>query len=304
MWVPRGLNVSASAISATAGRDITTSVTVSNVLVDGTARTFKYNVTSFDPARTGPDTVFTSVNGPSAASVGAATPYKFTAIPHATGYRWEADYVVPLSLLDTAAGGPGNVTVTPASVSVTTSSPLGDGAPCYQLTNDPPAAITLNQVIIPTATSTLQFSDLMGYATQTELGEIQISTDQGLTWNTLYSRPGTGGAPEAAFTPESVSLSPYAGLECIIRFVYSATGTYRAFSAGTGWFVENISVNNAWQVQGTAKHGTLPAAASSLAFTAPQAGTYALRVVPVFYGSYPDVYLTGPVLLVGTDPSQ
>ena len=294
VWVPGGLNPSISTVPAAPAEDVTTEVTISNVLINGVAQTFSYNVTAFDPARAGGDTVLTNVQGPAAITAGTAQTYTFNTIPGATSYRWRAAAVSSLPILDTAASGAGNVTVSPANAAVATKSPLDEITPCYQLTNDPPTTITLNETILPAAGSTLEFSDLVGYATATEQGQVQISTDGGLVWADLFDRPASGGAPEMAFTARSVPLGAYAGLQCNLRFVYSATGTYYAFSTGTGWFVKNISITGAQHITGIANAGTIPAGAHSLAFTAPQAGVYALEVVPIFYGRYPDLNLTGP----------
>src|SRR5579863_8652031 len=72
-----------------------------------------------------------------------------------------------------------------------------------------------------------------------DLGDFQISTNNGTSWQTLLSISG-GGAASGGWTEPSVDLSAYAGQSVQISFYYQ-TGD-EGFGGGPGWFVDDVTL--------------------------------------------------------------
>ena len=283
-----------------AGKETATTVTVANVLINGAPQSFTYNVTPIDPTVTGGDTVHPVVSGSTTPTVGTAGTYTFNAVPGATGYHWQASGVSALTLDLTAESGPGDVTVTPAGTALVTATGALDGAASYQFASQPPEAMALNAAFVPQSGATLTFLSELEYASTDETASVDISTDGGSTWTSLYAITGAGtsAATESAASTHSVDLSAYAGKTCNLRFryAYDGSGVYFPRANLTGWYVDDITLTGAQTPSSAPVSGDLTAGQLSFAFTPPAAGDYALQVVPVFFGQYPAD--SGPVLSV------
>ncbi len=283
------------------GKETTTTVTVANVLVNGTPQSFTYNVTPIDPANPGADTVYPVVSGSATPTVGAASPYTFNAVSGATGYHWQASGVSAFSLDLDAENGPGDVTITPAGTALVTTPGALDGAASYQFASQPPEAMALNAAFVPASGATLTFLSTLGYASPDETASVDLSTDGGGTWTSrLFPHRRGHQRPDGrrGLDAHAVDLSAYAGKTCNLRFryAYDGTGVYFPRADLAGWFVDDITLTGAQTPSGAPESGDLAAGQLSFAFTPPAAGNYALQVVPVFFGQYPAD--TGPVLSV------
>ena len=302
VWVPDNADPTnpPAPTAPAAGKEVTTTVTVANVLVNGAPQTFTYNVTPIDPTVTGADTVYPVVSGPAAPPVGAASAYAFNAVPGATGYHWQASGVSALSLDLDAENGPGDVTITPAGTPLVTASGPLDGAASYQFSSQPPETMALDAAFVPQPGAKLTFLSALEYASPDETASVDLSTDGGGTWTSLYAITGAGtSAPtENAASTHAIDLSAYAGMTCNLRFryAYAGAGIYFPRADLVGWYVDDITLTGAQTASSAPVSGDLAAGQLAFAFTPPAAGNYALQVVPMFFGQYPAD--TGPVLSV------
>ena len=73
----------------------------------------------------------------------------------------------------------------------------------------------------------------------TDVGDFEISTNNGASWQTLLSIGGEGAA-SGGWTEPSVDLSAYAGQSVKIAFYYQTGDEYH--SRGPGWFVDNVTL--------------------------------------------------------------
>ena len=73
----------------------------------------------------------------------------------------------------------------------------------------------------------------------TDLGDFQISTNNGTSWQTLLSIGGENAA-SGGWTEPSVDLSAYAGQSVQIAFYYQTGDEYH--SGGPGWFVDDVTL--------------------------------------------------------------
>lgn len=308
VWVPDNLSTDGTGtpVGAAVSADTAYAVTVANVLVGGVARTFTYNVTVFDPAQPGADTVRPTLTSP------AAGTYQFNAVPGATGYRWTARTATPFVTKFDAENGVGDATVLPRGATPVVSTDGQDGAACYQLnssseTGAPGSSVgadttgeilTLNASLLPAAGSTLRFASRLGLHADDEQALVQVSTDDGQHWSTVYQQTGASD-PETAFSTRSVDLSAYAGLPSRVRFAFVApnVGSYYPRNPITGWFVDDIAFSGTRSL-GAATTGNVPDGALGFSWTAPDAAAYVLQVTPLFFGGY--AADAGPLLLAGT----
>ena len=72
-----------------------------------------------------------------------------------------------------------------------------------------------------------------------DVGDFQISTNNGASWQTLLS-VGYNGATSSGWAEPSVDLSAYAGQSVQIAFYYQTGDNY--YSSGPGWFVDNVTL--------------------------------------------------------------
>ena len=296
VWEPTGLPSSISA-------DTPFTVTVSGISGAGVPTSYTYTTTLFDP----------DVLGSSVTISGSATPpitgatYTFNSIPEAQAYNLQ------VSTGSTAAWDEGaEDSPPPQIISDTTGSyPLrqtavvhtgakafqlafpddldGDGNPESYAFDDQSFQIT--RQIIPTATSNLQFWDLGRFATTTTTLSAQVSTDNGTTWTTVWSRPGVG-TSSADWDPafilvdninHNVSLAAYAGQIILIRFDLSCKGQPAILDDGSdaGFFIDDITVTNATQLVNSTTTA-LAGSATSFTLNAATAGS-ALQSGTAYY---------------------
>ncbi len=178
----------------------------------------------------------------------------------------------------------------PADYQVITNAPDGSTNHCLHLCDDvgTPETIQLNEMLVPTASTTLSFGSLLGFATSDETARVQMSTNGGASWQDIYTQAGcdvNGSGPqcETVFTTHTLSLSNYANVQTMLRFEYDFQGGY--FYPGQiapydGWCLENIIVTNAQQEVNGFINST------NLSFTPMQPGAYLLQAVPVIFGQF------------------
>jgi hypothetical protein len=296
-------------------QDDTYAVTVSNVVVNGGApQNFTYNVTIFNPAVSDPaHTLSQAPSGPASPAVGADPSYSITPLadPQVSGYQWETSPLSPENLIDDPATN--GITNWTANVSaglnpISTAEPTG--ATAFNLASNgasncaaAPAqqTLTLNQTIFPGAGGQLSFGNLfsgMGFgATSDQTASVDVSTDGGSTWTSIWSKSPLPSESDTAFTPETVSLSQFANEQIQLRFSLTYTGGEWACGE-QGWFFDNVSLAGV-QAAGTP---TLSAVSpsSSFTFNNSASGTVAIAARPQFTNaSFGSAFLSwSPSLIV------
>jgi len=203
-----------------------------------------------------------------------------------------ATNIVSGNLADHAGNGLTNFTLSPpAYYYVITNPPVGSESDCFHLTHlDPePQWLQLNEALLPSASSTLSFGSQIGYATSDETARVQASTNNGATWNDLYTEAGSNGSGETSFTTHTLPLSPYAGQLTLLRFDYDFEGGsyYPQSDNYIGWNIEDIVITNAQQQAITITNTT------NFTFAPTQTGVYVLQAQPVIFGQFPLAF--GPV---------
>jgi hypothetical protein len=305
VWIPMGLDADCECTTFPfGGTDTVYSVTVSNIVVGSSNVSFTYNVTVFDPAVPGADYVPTTINGPTPTVVNAGNNYNCTPLnnTNTTGYQWLTGQLISGDLTESAdydlTNGLVNFTISPfPNYPIITNAPDGSGSNCFHLchagTNSSPQLFQLKELLFPATNTALSFEGVLGVATSDETARVQVSTDEGGTWQDIYTQP--GGSASSTFTAYTLSLSNYAGLPILLRFNYDFEGGeyYVDGFNWEGWCLENIVVTNAQQLVNLATNSTT---STNFIFTPTQTGDFILEAAPVIFSQFPLDF--GPIKLV------
>lgn len=290
VWYPTELDPTTETAFPFGGTDTVYAITVGNVATSAGTKTFTYNVTVFDPATTGADYSPLTITGPNSPAVGAANVYSCTPAsnPNTTGYQWLTAQATNGNLVDNALNGTTNFTVSPTpGYPIVTNPPSGTGK-CFHLAhvNPVPQLLQLNELLLPTNSTTLSFKSLLGYASSSEVARVQVSTDGGATWQDIYTQPGDNGAGESSFTAHTLPLSGYAGKDTLLRFNFDfSTGNYYLGSSpNVGWCLEGVTVTGAQQLLDQITNATT---STNFLFTPVQTGNNVLEVRGVIFNDFP-----------------
>jgi len=311
VWYPSTLDpTSASTIFPFNGTDTFYSITVSNVFITGSgiSQNFSYTNTMFDPAVPGADYFPPIISGTSQPSVNANNAYTCTPVPdpNVTGYQWLTAQSINGSLFDGAEGGLVNFTptVSPGYPVITTFPTPPSGSHLFNLAHPassnpnlppPDQILQFKQVFFPATNTQMTFKSELGYAYSDEIAKVQVSTDGGLTWQDIYSQPGTNVLVpnETSFSTHTLSLSNYAGKPTSLQFNYHinvdpSSGSYSNIPPQSGfaigWYLDNIVVTNTSQLINLVTNST---ASTNFTFTPAVATNYIIQASAVIFNQFP-----------------
>jgi hypothetical protein len=297
-WIPAGLDANGYTRWSRPAADTVYSVTIGNV-AGASASEFSYSVTVFDPAVPGADYFPPVISGPAQPAVGQGNLYTFTTVTNATSYQWLAARRLPFSLTDGAENGLTNFIVAISSgYTATQATVKATGNRAFHLahtngTTD--QTLLLNRILFPGSNSVVNFKSELGYAMPGQVAKVQVSVDDGSTWQDIYSQAGNGGQTESSFTSRSVSLASVAGRNTRLRFNYhyESGNYYDQSSAPVGWYFDDLVVTNCEELVSATTNATDTA---SFVFTPALATNYNLNVRALLYGEFPLAW--GPARLV------
>lgn len=193
-----------------------------------------------------------AVSGTASVTTGSPAPYQLSVTGGASAYEWRA-------LRRTPAGFDGANDLTRVNVSTyawvsTASRQEGTGA--YQLTQPAgnTATVTYKSALRAGTVPALQFQSRLAAASTGQRALVQVSTDNGLTWNTLDTQSGTNGNGQAGFSARTVPLTAVAGRDFLLRFAYVLAGGsyFPGTSSSYGWFVDAVTFTDVIDTAGAA----------------------------------------------------
>lgn len=124
----------------------------------------------------------------------------------------------------------------------------------------PEQTVTLKGEYQVEANSSLEFRSKLGFATEEQIARVDVSADSGQTWTTVYQQAGASpsGKPivpgESSFNLRTASLAGFEGKRIKVRFHWDVDFRLGfvvvASTAGSGWFFDEIKLNNASLVAG------------------------------------------------------
>ncbi len=300
VWVPLGLDpTSMSSVFPFNGSDTVYGVTVGNIKVGASRFSISYNVTLFDPAVAGADSIAPAITGPAQPVVSVSNLYSCQAVsdPNVTGYQWRVSRRASGNLTDNAQNGLSNFSISPPpDYPIITNAPSGSGN-CFHLAHPDLTELTaqllqLNEVLFPKTNTMAGFSSSLGYATTSETARAQLSVDGGVTWRDVYTLAGTGGRVETSFSQHNLPLSNYAGQAVLLRFNYDfSSGMYYQGAANyVGWCIRSLAITNTEQLVSPVVYST---ASTNFNWLPAQTGNYTLEARAVIFSDFPLAW--GPV---------
>ena len=269
--------------------DSTTHVTIENVQINGVVRQFSYDVISFDPATPGPDTALPVVSGPSSLTAGTLNSFAVQPIPLSSAYQFRLESRVPLNSVEGAESGLVNfqaltsLSYQPVAQDVRAAGQASFHLACPDFKDQ---FLVWNRNVLVGANTQLRFYSRLGWATPTQAAEVQVSTDEGSSWQTIYRQTGNLSASENTFVIRTVSLSSYTGRSIRLRFAYLWEGesAFTKTSSGYGWYLDEISLANAEELTPVAVGDVSPGL--SFTVTPSAAGGYALQARAKVFADY------------------
>lgn len=222
-------------------------------------------------------------------AVGAPNRYTFAAVPGATGYIWQSATLSawPAGTVEGAEQGTVNfATELSPGYTATTTKTKRTGTTGFQLAH--PTTIdqflTLNHRLRPRTGGALTFWKRIGFATPTQVAQVEVSEDDGGSWTSVWSQAGNGATSslniEQSFTQQSVSLTAFVGKIIRVRFAFHYNGG--TFFPGAedlkGFFFDDIAFGNT-DLLANITANPIPAE-PAFDFAPPGTGTYLLSVQP------------------------
>lgn len=287
VWVPQGQNPNDWQSGPPPAADQVYVVAVSGVKLSSiTQPPYTYTVRGFNAAAPGPDTVEPTISGPASMTAGGTAEFDCAAVPGVSAYDWElAQLGAPTGTLN-AQNGSLDIISHVSGYNLLASPTTAEAH--YQLTTiDPsPQWFELASTYLPQTGATLRYKSRLGYMGTGQTARLQISTDDALTWNDVFTRTGDNGSGESAFVNRTVDLAAYVNRSIRVRFRYDYRPGYAGYfesAADVGWHVDDISFTN------TERLGTKATTRTGTTFSASPTtpGTQILRVRPVHHGEYP-----------------
>lgn len=248
VWVPDGVSALENTLHwPRPSGDESFTVTLRGVGVEGSMQDFSYEVILFDPESAGADTVITSLWGAVRPTRERTNRYVITAVPFAESFEWRHLDITPGPWLEGAEGSPPAVsfTTSPGYEPVRTGN-AHSGQRSFHLAHPVTAdqAITLLPEFLGGPGSALRFQSRLGWATPGQVALAQVSTDEGRSWKTVWSREGTGTAGQPGYESVEAPLGSLDSRTFQVRFVYRHTGGsfYPSTEAHVGWLLDQIEV--------------------------------------------------------------
>jgi hypothetical protein len=263
-------------------------VTVQNVVIGGQTRRFDYTVRVMDPAVAGPDTVLPVLSGPAQPAVNQNNAYTFNAVPGAGGYQWRRSQRAAFTATEGAeAGLTGWTARTTAGYNPVVTDLVASGTRAFHLAQPAPEAqgLTWSKVLLPGAAGQLVFKSRLGWATSGQQARVQVSLDEGSSWQDVYTRNGAG-QNDTGFIARTVALGAFAGRPIRLRFRYDYLGGsyYNQTESSVGWCFDDIAFTDTEELTGSVV--TDVAAGTGFTFVPEAAAAYALAVRTKVYGQF------------------
>lgn len=247
VWVPDDWDVlQRSDIHPSPGEtDITYTIEVSNVMVNGSPVTFDYDVVVFDPTISFADPAENQIAGPATAAFSKTNLYQIDKFDFATHFETRVIETEPVTWTEGAEEGTGRFNVTTGDYQPVTPHAAFSGSHGFHLghvTGDfSDQILELRDTFVASSDAAIAFQSRLGWASPTQTARMEYSTDNGNSWTTAWSRDGTGNSGQLAFSLEQIDLAPLAGQTVNLRFRYHATGeVLLGVDPGVGWMFDDI----------------------------------------------------------------
>ncbi|HEX7862000.1 MAG TPA: CAP domain-containing protein [Verrucomicrobiae bacterium] len=205
-----------------------------------------------------------TISGSTSPQINTQNAYSISPVGGATAYQFRSYQLTPATV-EGAENGAANVTANiSGNFSLAQSRTKFSGSSAFNLLTvaQPDVreqSFVLNARYVVDGSTTLRFRSRLGWATSTTSALVQVSTDDGLTWQEVYRQPGTSSSGESTFQARTVNLSPFNGSTIRLRFALLPTGPnfIGPQDDETGWFIDDIWMDGAHQIIDAQESGVL-----------------------------------------------
>lgn len=226
-----------------------------------------------------------SLTGSDTIQIGQTSNYTFNPVLGATGYKGRA--VRDVNASADSADNLARMTVNQSGAYNATSTSVkfaGNGSYHLVCPKVGPQTLTYQNSFHAKAGASLSFRSRLGIAATAQVARVEVSTNNGLSWQAAYTQAGTATAGETTFQARSISLETFAGKTIQLRFNFgiNSGSFFTETSDGYGWYIDDITFGNLIDTS-SASITTLPEG-TTFAFTPSAAGTHLLAVSPIISG--------------------
>jgi len=280
-----------------------TPITVTVSRVSGSRSSHAYTVTVIDPNDLAENVTISGINTPPVS--GAA--YSFTTVSQALGYELSVARPRLVAWSEGAEDFSASQVIEQATYPGLRSTAFKHtGSKSFHLTIadfDVPEGFELDRTLLVEDMSELHFHHRMQWAASGTKLLVQVSTDGGYSWSTVWTRAGNDGMPDNSWGSATCSLRSLSGQIIRLRFrlEHKSGSVFLGTNANKGFYVDDIQVKNALQLE-TAEVTQLAASATGFILNDVTAGatleygtSYYLQVRPKVGGQW---FGFGPSLLV------
>lgn len=211
---------------------------------------------------------------------GLASSYRISPLPGVTEYGIRVLQETPGAIVEGAESGTTGITITQSvGYPVIQSERVHAGTYAFHLAHDTALSeeiILFNDRFTPTSTTVLEFYSQLRWATDSQHARVEISSDDGSTWEPVFSQSGVLGTRESTYSLKSISLAAYAGIPVQLRFLYTIEGIsyYNTLTTDFGWLFDSISVSNVFMASTVVE---TTSSTPDYDFTPASDGTYVLQ---------------------------
>jgi hypothetical protein len=306
-WVPKQAAATATALA----KDAVYKVTIKGVFVGGKSRDFSYQITEFDPALPGTDTVYATPRGEPVIPAGQPAVYALNAVPRATGYQWRRANLRP-ALREGADRKAAGVAIDASPQYRPIDRKLkARGRAAFHLAHAEarPQTLTFRDDFRVGPNARLDFLDYLGLATSNQHAKVQVSLDDGASWLDVYDAKGKYDKPptrplQPRFERRTLDLAGL-GLEgrvIRLRFSYEFTSGqyYPQTGRGYGWYIDEITPFGLERLVDS-RIEDLPADTSNLTVQSGGGDEFMVQVRALAFGPFPLEW--GPAARIVAVPS-
>lgn len=229
--------------------DLFYNVHIRNVLLnDRFFKNFNYQVKAFDPAREGLDTVLSKISGAAQVKLGKSNQYQVSLSPKASKHQILTAQRSSYQHISTAEYGQEEFKVkTTVANNIISNFTSNSGQHSYYLSHKAEASqlLMFDRQFLVNPDSSLVFYSRISCASVDEVAKVQVSLDDGNSWQDVYTQSGVAyGLRESVFTAKTIHLDDFVGKIIRIRFKYTSQSGWHCSIANSGWYLDDIVLNN------------------------------------------------------------
>jgi len=298
VWVPSGLGVDPDNFTLweAPSHDTVYTVKIDQVRIHGKYRSFTYDVIIFNPADNAPNSQLASLSGDPRGKLRQSSKFTLNQVAAADTYTWRA---LTTRLINFSEGGNSGLKAFHADLSPQKDprQPANNGLSNtiwrnggigfhLAMPTGEDQVMTVKEVLIPQEGAELSFHSRLCWASPNQVAMVQVSTDDGKYWESLWMKEGNNQAGQSYFENIRLDLGAYANRTVLVRFVFAYLGGsyFPQTGSNVGWFFDSIEINECEAVQGILAAGLTTA--DRFSYSPTRTGNFYLQACPMIFDEF------------------